>query len=99
MKKIADWQVQGESQFIWPVSPGVIMVHVGHRLRLLKANLVPIREMALPGELAFVSVSPSAYYIAVGTLHERYTQEAYEQLKSAMAGEPEEDIDVQLVDG
>ncbi len=99
VKRIADWQVQGEGQFIWSASPGVILVHVGHRLQMLGANLKPIRELAVPGELAFVSVSPSAYYIAVGTLHERYTLEAYTQLKSAMTIEPEEDVDVQLVDG
>jgi hypothetical protein len=99
VKKVVEWEVQGDGQYIWPAGPGAILVHVGHRLRLMTASLGVIREMAVPGELAFVSVSPSAYYIAVGTLHERYTKEAYEQLKSGVAIEPEEDVDVRLVDG
>lgn len=99
VKKIVEWEVQGEGQYLWPAGPGAILVHVGHRLRLLTAQLEPIREMPVPGELAFVSVSPSAYYIAVGTFHERYTKEAYELLKTGVSVEPEEDVDVQLVDG
>jgi hypothetical protein len=98
VKKIVDWQVQGEGQFIWHVAPGQILVHLGHHLRLLGENLSILRETPVPGQLVFVSTSPSGEFIAVGTLHERHTPAMHAALAEDTHIEPEEDIDIRLLD-
>jgi hypothetical protein len=98
VKKIVDWQVQGERQFIWHAASGQILVHLGHHLRLLNANLTVLRDIAAPGQLSFVSVSPSGTYFAVGTLHERHTPVLHDLLAEELHIEPEEDVDIQLLD-
>ena len=98
IKKMVDWQIQGEAQFIWHAAPGQILVHLGHHLRLLDANLNVLLEAPVPGQLVFVSTSPSGSYVAVGTLHERHTPTMHQQLADDLHIDPEEDIDVQLFD-
>jgi hypothetical protein len=98
VKRVIDWQVQGEGQYLWHASPGHVLVHLGHHLRLLDSNLAVIRDLAVPGQLAYVSVSPSGDHIAVGLLHERYSREMYDLLITALHVEPEEDVDIQLLD-
>ena len=98
VKKIREWQVQGDGRFLWRSGSGEILVHIGHQLRLLDANLDTVRSVDVPGELAFAALSPLGERIAVGTLRERYTRESYDQLYNALGYEPEEDVDVQLYD-
>jgi hypothetical protein len=98
VKRVHEWQVQGEGQYIWRAGPGKILVHLGHQLRLLGADLDVIRSIALSGLLAFVSVSPSGDRIAAGVLHERHTKEIHDLLVAAVHIEPEEDVDIQLFD-
>jgi hypothetical protein len=98
VKRVREWQVQGEGQYIWRAGPGKILVHLGHQLRLLGPDLDVVRSIALPGRLAFVSVSPSADRIAAGVLHERHTKEIHDLLVAAVHIEPEEDVDIQLFD-
>jgi hypothetical protein len=98
IKRVREWQVQGEGQYIWRAGPGQILVHLGHQLRLLGPDLDVVRSVAIAGQLAFVSVSPSGDHIAAGVLHERYNQEMHDLLLKALHVEPEEDIDIQLFD-
>jgi len=98
IKSVREWQVQGEDQYIWRAGPNQIHVHVGHQLRLLGPNLDVIRSVAVPGHLTFVSISPSGDRIAAGVLHERYNQAMHDLLVTALHVEPEEDVDIQLLD-
>ncbi|WP_353071786.1 hypothetical protein [Tunturiibacter gelidiferens] len=98
VKKIVDWQVQGEGQFIWHGASGQILVHLGHHLRLLDSDLNVVRETSIPGQLVFVSTSPSGEFVAVGTLHERHTATMHAELAHDTHIEPEEDIDIRLFD-
>ena len=98
VKRVSEWQVQGEGQYIWRAGPGKILVHLGHQLRLLGPDLDVVRSIALSGRLAFVSVSPSGDRIAAGVLHERHTKEIHDLLVAAVHIEPEEDVDIQLFD-
>jgi hypothetical protein len=98
IKKIVDWQVQGEGQFLWHAAPGQILVHLGHHLRLLGADLSVIRDTPVPGLLVFVSTSPSGEFVAVGTMHERHTPAVHAALVEYTHIEPEEDIDIRLLD-
>jgi hypothetical protein len=99
VKRILDWQIQGEGQYIWHAGPGQLLVHLGHNLRLLDPNLNVLREIILAGQLAFVSSSPSGNHVAVGTLHERHTRAMHDELVETLKTQPEEDVDVQLLDG
>jgi hypothetical protein len=98
VKKIVEWQVQGEGQFIWHAAPGQVLVHVGHELRLLGPDLNVLRETPVPGQLVFASVSPSGEFVAVGTLHERHTPAVHAELVVNPYIEPEEDVDISLFD-
>lgn len=98
IKRVRDWQVQGDGQYIWRTGSGQILVHLGHQLRLLGPNLDVLRSVAIPGQLVFVSVSPSGDRIAAGVLHERYTREMHDLLVNALQVEPEEDVDINLFD-
>ena len=98
VKRILDWQIQGEGQYLWRAGPGKILVHLGPHLRLLGPNLAVIREIPLTGKLVFVSSSPSGDHIAVGTLHERHTRAMHDQLVETLRTQPEEDVDIQLFD-
>jgi hypothetical protein len=98
VKRILDWQIQGEDQYLWRAGPGKILVHLGHHLRLLGPNLAVIREIPLAGKLVFVSSSPGGDHIAVGTLHERHTRAMHDELVEALKTQPEEDVDIQLLD-
>jgi hypothetical protein len=98
VKRVREWQVQGEDQYIWRAGAGQVLVHLGHQLRLLGPDLDVVRSVAIAGELAFVSVSPSGDRIAAGVLHERYNREMHDLLVTALHVEPEEDIDIQVFD-
>lgn len=98
VKRILEWQIQDASQYVWYVRPGRVLVHMGHKLYLMDAHLDPIRSVTLPGQLAFISVSPSGDRIAVGTVHELHSPEVHRQLTETLHVEPEEDVDVQIFD-
>jgi hypothetical protein len=98
VKRILDWQIQGEGQYLWRAGPDQILVHLGNHLRLLGSNLAVIREISLEGKLVFVSSSPSGDHIAVGTLHERHTRALHDELVETLKTQPEEDVDIQLFD-
>jgi hypothetical protein len=98
VKRVREWQVQGEGQYIWRAGPGKILVHLGHQLRLLGPDLDVVHSVALSGRLGFVSVSPSGDRIAAGVLHERYAKEIHDLLVATVHLEPEEDVDIQLFD-
>jgi hypothetical protein len=48
--------------------------------------------------LVFVSTSPLGDHIAVGTLHERHSRTMHDELVASLKAEPEENVDVQLLD-
>jgi len=95
--RVVDWIVRGEGQYLWPAGPGRILVRRSHRLYLMDASLNDLRSIPLHGYMAFVSVTPSGNRIAVGTERERYTPKQYAQIYEATHVNPEEDVDVQLL--
>lgn len=98
VKRVVDWQVQGEGQYLWHVGADELLVHLGHSLRLLGPDLNVIREVPVPGLLDFVSTSPSGDHIAVGTVRELHTRETHARLYEAFHSEPDEGVDVQIFD-
>ena len=98
VKRVVDWRVQGEGQYIWRAGSGMILAHVGRQLRLFGPDLRPIRTASLPGALAWVSASPSGNRFAVGIYRERHTEAEHQQIFELTGDEPDEDVEVQLFD-
>ena len=98
VRRIVEWEVPSKGQYVWSVGNGSILVHLGQKLCLLDSDLHILRELSLSGELTSVSVSPSGSRIAVGIIHELHTQEVHEYLLLTQKVQPEEDVDLQLLD-
>lgn len=98
VKRMMDWKIEGDGEYIWRVGTDKILLHLGHTLRLLSPDLSVLSELQLPGKLAFVSVSPSGDRIAVGMLNERHTRAMHDELLTSLNTEPEEDVEIQLFD-
>ena len=96
--KSVDWRVADSAQYLWPVGKEEVLVHVGDELRLYGPALEPGQRISLGAPLAFVVASPSSKYVAVGVVKERHTPEIHRQLKEAENREPEEDIEVRVLD-
>jgi len=97
VEKTVDWKVADSQQYLWPVSRGVL-VHVGRELRLYRAELKWEQKLALNGPLAFVRISPSSKYFAVGVLQERHSEAVHRELEEAEQREPEEDVEIKVLD-
>ncbi len=95
--KTADWRVLDEKQYLWPVGNERVLVHVGSELRMYGPGLTVDKKVSLNGPLAFVRVSPSGNYFAVGVVQERHTRTVHEQLAEAEGREPEEDVEVKVL--
>ncbi len=96
VKRIVEWKVRGDDQYLWRVAGGRVLVHMGHELRLFDAELKPVRSIPLEGRVAWVVSSPSGDHIAVGTVRERYSAYVYRELQAVLAEDPEEDIQVRV---
>ena len=51
----------------------------------------------LQGPLAFVRITPDRNFMAVGVIHERHSAELHAQLRQSLQGEPEEDVNVEVL--
>jgi len=100
-KKVArtvDWRVPDAGRYLWPIGENRVLIHVGQELRVYGPGLQLTDKVSLGGPLAFVQISPASEYFAVGVIHERHTPEIHRQLEEAEVREPEEDIEIRLLD-
>ena len=98
VEKTVDWKVTDARQYQWPVSHDRVLVHVGRELRLYGPGLKLQQRISLNGPLAFVRVSPSSTYFAIGQLQERHSAIVHRQLQEAEGREPEEDVELKILD-
>jgi hypothetical protein len=96
--RTVDWRIQDTRQYLWSIGPDHALVHVGGELRLYDPNLKIQQRLPLNGPLAFVAVAPSGSYLAVGIVHERHTEAIHRELRDAEDREPEEDVEVKVLD-
>ena len=89
-----DWALPDHRQYLWPLSNGRVLVHVGSELRVYGEGLQIQNRVPLDGPLAFVRVTPDGSIIAIGVLHERHTPELHAQLRENLNGDPEEDVNI-----
>jgi hypothetical protein len=90
----ADWELPDEGQYLWPLTEGRLLVHVGTELRVYGAGLKVQNRLGLTGPLDFVRVTPDGSFIAVGVIHERHSAELHAQLRENLGTEPEEDVNI-----
>jgi hypothetical protein len=98
VEKTVDWKVPDAHQYLWSIGQDRVVVHVGHELRVYGPGLKLERRLALAGPLAFVRMSPSSKYFAVGVVHERHTEAVHRELADAEEKEPEEDVEIKVLD-
>ena len=89
-----DWEVPDNGQYLWPLAEDRVLVHVGAELRVYGQGLKIQNRVSIDGPLAFVRVTPDGSFIAIGVIHERYSPELRAQLSENLGGEPEEDVDI-----
>jgi hypothetical protein len=96
--KTVEWKIPDAHQYLWPISRDRVLVHIGRELRLYGPGLKLEQRLSLTGPLAFLRTSPSSKYFAVGTIRERHSEAMHRQLAEAEQKEPEEDLEVRVLD-
>jgi hypothetical protein len=96
--KTVDWRIPDSGRYLWPIGENQILIHVGQTLRVYGPGLQLRNQLSLGGPLAFVRISPASEYFAVGVIHENHSREIHRQLEEAVLGEPEEDVEIRLLD-
>ena len=98
IKLAVDWEITDTGRYLWPLNQDRILVHVGNELRVYRAGLELERAIPLSGPLAFVRISPNGELLAFATIRERHSTELHARLRDDLGGEPEEDVDVAILD-
>ena len=98
IRRTVDWELPDNRQYLWPLTGGHVLVHVGSELRLYGERLKIEKRVPLPGPLAFVRVTPDGSFVAIGIVHERHSPELHDQMKESLGAEPEEDVGIQVLD-
>lgn len=94
-----DWQLADKRQFLWVLPGNRVLVHVENELRVYGSGLRLERRIELGGALAFARVSPDGQTIALGIVRERHTPELHFRLAAILDKDPEEDVEVLVLDG
>jgi hypothetical protein len=93
-----DWKIHDFGRFLWQLDATRILVHVGDELRVYASGLELERTIRLGGALQFLRTSPSGDSIVFGTVHERHSEELHAHLRDELGAEPEEDVDITMLD-
>jgi len=96
--RTVDWRVPDSGRYLWPIGDNRVLVHVGQELRVYGPGLLLADRIPLGGPLAFLQISPASEFFAVGITHERHTREIHRLLEKAEPQEPEEDVEIRLLD-
>lgn len=95
--RAVDWEITDSRRYLWPLDGDRILVHVGNELRIYRQGLEVERTVPLSGRLSFVRIAPNGALIAVATLRERHSQELHARLRDEFGGEPEEDVEIAIL--
>ncbi len=93
-----DWEIHDFERFLWQLDANRILVHVGDELRVYGSGLELERTIRMGGALRFLRASPSGDSIVFGTLRERHSQELHAHLRDESGAEPEEDVEITMLD-
>jgi hypothetical protein len=92
-----DWRVPDANQYLWTIGQGRVLVHVGRELRMYGPGLKLEGKSTLDGPLAFLRMSPSNAYFAIGILQERHSEAIHRELTETENREPEEDVQIKVM--
>lgn len=95
--RAVDWEISDSHRYLWQLDGDRVLVHVGNELRVYRAGMEVERRVPLAGPLAFVRIAPSGGLLAVATLRERHSAELHARLRNELGKEPEEDVDVAIL--
>jgi hypothetical protein len=95
--RAVDWEITDRNEYLWRLAGGRVLAHVGNELRVYSADLDVERRIPLAGPLAFVRTSPNGEVMAVATRHERHSRELHQKLRDDTGWEPEEDVEVSIL--
>lgn len=96
--RAVDWEITDYNRYLWPLSGGRLLVHVGNELRVYGAGLEVEHTIPLDGPLWFVRTSPNGSVTALATLKERHSPELHAKLKDEFGVDPEEDVEMSILD-
>jgi hypothetical protein len=92
-----DWRLSDNRQFLWVLPHNRVMLHVGNELRICTTDLKTEARVGIAGELVFVRIAPDGKTFAIGMIQERYTPELRAKLRKSLGEEPEEDVQVLIL--
>ena len=69
----ADWLLPDAGEFLWQLSGGRVLVHVGNELRIYGEGMQIERQIPLDGPLEFVRLSPNGELMAIATVRETHS--------------------------
>jgi len=95
--RTVDWELPDNGQYLWPLSEGRVLVHVGSELRIYGEGLKILNRLPIGGPVAFVRETPDGAFLAIGVIHERHTPELHAKLVQNLGAEPEEDVDIRIL--
>lgn len=95
--RAVDWEITDAHRYLWPLDGDRLLVHVGNELRVYGAGMEVERSFPLAGPLAFVRIAPNGGLMAVATLRERHSPELHAKLREELGNEPQEDVDVAIL--
>jgi hypothetical protein len=97
MARSVDGEIADTRRFLWPIDGNRVLVHVGNELRVYDENLDVERRISLAGALSFVRIAPNGNLMVIATLRERHSPELHARLHEQLGREPEEDVDVSIL--
>jgi hypothetical protein len=92
--RTVDWELPDRREYLWPLTAGRVLVHVGSELRVYGRGLSTQKQIPLDGPLAFVRVTPDGKFIAIGVIRESHTPELHALLSQSLNDDPDEEVNV-----
>jgi hypothetical protein len=95
--RTVDWYLPDTRQYLWVLADHRVLVHVRNELRVYGPGLKVEAHIPLDGPLNFVRTDPAGKTIAIGVVQERHTPELHAKLEEDQAQEPEEDVQIRVL--
>ena len=93
-----DWFLPDAGEFLWQISDGRVLVHVGNELRIFSEGMQIERQIPLDGPLEFVRLSPNGELMAIAVARETHTPELHANLRESLGMEPPENVEIRVLD-
>ncbi len=94
----ADWFLPDVGEFLWQLSGGRVLVHVGNELRIYGEGLQIERQTPLDGPLEFVRLSPNGELMAIAIRRETHSPQQHADLRENLGTEPPENVEIRVLD-